>query len=139
MSFLINWAMLKDPYGGLQKLQTMFTDNSFINDFQYFNYKSVPQYLEALEKDNLPIWKGTKLSKEDLMRRLILFGLKTGLNKTLFKSKFGTNPKDVFKEIWKKIENLGLVEESDKIIQLSYKGKLFADEVSKEFYSNEVK
>ena len=112
---------------------------SFINDFQYFNYKSVPQYLEALEKDNLPIWKGTKLSKEDLMRRLILFGLKTGLNKTLFKSKFGTNPKDVFKEIWKKIENLGLVEESDKIIQLSYKGKLFADEVSKEFYSNEVK
>lgn len=112
---------------------------SFINDFQYFNYRSVPQYLEAVEKDNLPIWKGIRLSKEDLMRRLILFGLKTGLSKTLFKSKFGKNPKDVFRKIWEKLKNLWLTEEDDKIIQLSYKGKLFADEVAKEFFSDEAK
>lgn len=112
---------------------------SFINDFQYFNYRTVPQYLEALKNNNLPIWRGIKLSKDDLMRRMVLFGLKTGLSKNLFQSKFGKMPKDIFKEIWKKLENLGLIEEDKDIIQLTYKGKLFADEVSKEFYSEEVK
>jgi len=112
---------------------------SFINDFQYFNFRTVPQYLEAIEKNNLPIWKGIKLSKEDLMRRMILFGLKTGLSKKLFQSKFGKMPKDIFKDIWKKLENLGLIEEDKDRVQLTYKGKLFADEVSKEFYSEEIK
>ena len=98
----------------------------------------MPQYLETVEKGKLPIWKGTKLSKEDLMRRLILFGLKTGLSKKLFKSKFGKNPKDVFKDIWRKLEKLELVEENEETVKLSYKGTLFADEVSTEFYSNEV-
>lgn len=112
---------------------------SFINDFQYFNYRVVPQYLEAIKKGKLPIWKGLKLSKDDLMRRMILFGLKTGLSKKLFELKFSKNPKDIFKDIWRKLENLGLIEEDKEIIQLSYKGKLFADEVSKEFYSDKVK
>jgi len=112
---------------------------SFINNFQYFNYRTVPQYLEALKNSNLPIWKGIRLSEEDLMRRMILFGLKTGLSKKLFQSKFGKMPKDVFIDIWKKLENLGLVEEDKDTIQLTYKGKLFADEVSKEFYSEDVK
>ncbi len=40
----------------------------------------------------------------------------------LFKSKFKKNPKEVFKET----------------IKLSDKGKLFADEVSKEFYSDKT-
>ncbi len=112
---------------------------SFINDFQYFNFRTAPQYLEATRNGRLPIWKGVKLSEEDLMRRSILFGLKTGLSKKLFKSKFGKNPKDVFKDIWRKLGNLGLIEENEEIVQLSYKGKLFADEVSKEFYSDKVK
>jgi len=112
---------------------------SFINNFQYFNFRTVPQYLKALKNNNLPIWKGIKLSKEDLMRRMILFGLKTGLSKKLFQSKFGKMPKDIFVDIWKKLENLGLIEENKDTIQLTYKGKLFADEVSKEFYSKDVK
>lgn len=112
---------------------------SFINDFQYFNYRVVSQYLEVIKNGKLPIWKGLKLSKDDLMRKMILFGLKTGLSKKLFELKFGKNPEDVFKDIWKKLENLGLIEENKEIIQLSYKGKLFADEVSKEFYSDKVK
>ncbi|MEW6295927.1 MAG: coproporphyrinogen-III oxidase family protein [Candidatus Diapherotrites archaeon] len=111
---------------------------SFMNGFQYFNYRTVPQYLEAVENNKLPVWKGTKLSKEDLMRRLILFGLKTGLSKKLFKAKFDINPKEVFKESWKKLEDLKLTEEDKEIIELSYKGKLFADEISKKFYSDEV-
>jgi len=111
---------------------------SFINDFQYFNYRVVSQYLEVIKNGKLPIWKGSKLSKDGLMRRMILFGLKTGLSKKLFELKFDKNPKDVFKDIWKKLENLGLIEEDEEIIQLSYKGNLFADEVSKEFYSEIV-
>ena len=112
---------------------------SFINDFQYFNHRTVPQYIEALKNNNLPIWKGIKLSNENLMRRMILFGLKTGLSKHLFQSKFGKMPKDIFKEIWGKLENLGLIEEDKNTIQLTYKGKLFADEVSKEFYNEDIK
>jgi len=112
---------------------------SFINGFQYFNCNTIPRYLEAVENGNLPICRGVKLPEEDLMRRLVLFGLKTGLSKALFKSKFGKMPKDVFGTVWEKLENLGLVEEDGETVRLSYKGMLFADEVSREFYSESVK
>lgn len=108
---------------------------SFINSFQYFNYRTISQYMESLNKNILPIFKGEKLSKKELMRRMIIFGLKTGLNKYLFELKFNKKPKQIFNSIWKKLENLELIEENSELIQLSYKGKLFADEVSKEFYS----
>lgn len=107
---------------------------SFIDDFQYFNYRAVSQYLQAINENKLPIWKGIKLSENDLMRRLILLGLKTGLSKQFFRAKFNKEPKDVFKDVWKRIEDLGLIDENKDFIQLSYKGKLFADEVSREFY-----
>lgn len=144
------WWFLKSPeyvyklqihrFGQLgEQLALGASGFSFINNCQYFNYKTVPQYLNALENGNLPIWKGIKLSNQDLMRRMILLGLKTEFNKNLFREKFGENPKDVFQNIWKKLENLELIEEDDEMIQLSYRGKLFADEVIKEFYSDEVK
>lgn len=41
--------------------------------------------------------------------------------------------------LWKKLEKLGLIEEDDDTICMSYKGKLFADEVSKGFYSVKIK
>jgi oxygen-independent coproporphyrinogen-3 oxidase len=112
---------------------------SFINGFQYFNFPAVEQYIEAVGKGDLPIWKGIKLSKEESMRRSIIFDLKTGLNTELFETKFGEKPKAVFESTWKRLENLGLTEDDGKIIGLSYKGKLFADEVCKEFFSVKVK
>ena len=112
---------------------------SFVDDFQYSNYRITSQYLEAVERGDLPIYKGTKLSEEDLMRRLILFGLKVGLSKKLFQLKFNKNPKDVFKDVWEKLEKLGLIEEDDELIELSDKGSLFADEIAKEFFSKETK
>ncbi len=107
---------------------------SFINNFQYFNYCNLQQYLDSVEKGKLPIWKGTKLSKEELMKRMIIFGLKGGLSKTIFESKFGTGPKNVFKSVWKKLERFKLVEDYKDSIVLTDKGKLFADEISREFF-----
>lgn len=112
---------------------------SFISGFQYFHFRNVSQYLQALENNQLPIWKGAKLSQEDLARRLIIFGLKTGLSKKLFKAKFNKNPKEVFKEIWKKLDKLGLIKEDAEMIKLSLKGELFVDEVCQEFYSDKVR
>ena len=112
---------------------------SFINDFQYFNRKNISDYLDSVNKGDLPIERGVKLDNDDLMRRLIIFGLKSQLRKKIFKNKFNLEPKEVCKEIWNKLENLDLIEENNEIIQLSYKGKLFADEVAKEFFSDEIK
>lgn len=111
---------------------------SFVNGFQYFNYKDISKYFEAVEGNNLPIWRGTKLSEEDLMRREIIFGLKAGLSKKVFQVKFGMKPKDVFQDTWAKLEDLDLIEEDRGKINLSYTGKLLADEVCKEFYANEI-
>lgn len=112
---------------------------SFINDCQYFNYRTVPEYINSLKENKLPIGRGVKLTEDSLMRRFILFSLKTGLNKEIFKNKFNKNPRDVYKKIWDKLEKLNLIEENEKIIELSYAGKLFADEVCREFYSEKIK
>jgi oxygen-independent coproporphyrinogen-3 oxidase len=122
-----------------EQLAVGLSSYSFVNDYQYFNNCVLTDYLDKIKNGDLPIERGSKLTNEDLMRRLIIFGLKSRLDKKVFYSKFGKMPKDVFKETWKKLENLGLIEENKETIQLTYKGKLFADEVSKEFYSEKVK
>ncbi|MFA5051211.1 MAG: radical SAM family heme chaperone HemW [Patescibacteria group bacterium] len=112
---------------------------SFVNDYQYFNFRNMADYIKRIGENKLPILKGIKLDRQNLMRRLIMFGLKTGLDKELFKVKFGEYPDEAFKKTWSKLRKLNLIEESNGIIELSYKGKLFADEVAKEFYAEKIK
>jgi oxygen-independent coproporphyrinogen-3 oxidase len=112
---------------------------SFINNVQYFNVNNIQEYITRIQNNHLPIDKGIKLNKEDLMRRMIIFGLKSQLDKTIFNNKFGVFPKEAFREIWAKLERLNLIKDEGSIIILSDLGRIFADEVAKEFFNEKIK
>lgn len=112
---------------------------SFIDNYNYFNYRTINEYLNLIEKNIIPVWKGEKLLTDELIRRLIVLGLRTGINKEFFKSRFGKEPKEFYSKTWEKLKTLNLVEEDEKFIKLSFKGSLFADEITKQFFSIKVK
>lgn len=58
---------------------------------------------------------------------------------TVFTKTYGIDVVDAFSETWKKLAQLGLVEVEPKSVELTYTGRLFADEVGQQFYSDDMK
>jgi oxygen-independent coproporphyrinogen-3 oxidase len=107
---------------------------SYINNWQYYNSDSLNEYLEAIEKNNLPIWKGINLlTKEEQATRNMILGIRCTINKLEFKMRHGFKPEEKFGDKLKKLENLGLISNSEREIKLTYTGRLFAEEVARYF------
>ena len=62
-----------------------------------------------------------------------------GMDRPVFAQTYGIDVVDAFPEIWEKLTTLGLVEITPNTVDLTYTGKLFADEVGQQFYSDEMK
>lgn len=68
-----------------------------------------------------------------------MLGIKIGIDRVAFLKTYGIDAIAAFSNIWKKLATLGLVEIKPKQINLTYFGKLFADEVGQQFYSTDIK
>lgn len=114
---------------------------SYFNNTQWFNHYDFEQWSRAVDEGALPVWKGRRLDSEELMRRRIVFGLKVvqGVDKMKFTKDFGIAVKQAFGTTIRKLVDLGLVENTETALRLTEKGSLFVDEVSREFFSTEVK
>ncbi len=106
---------------------------SFVNNCQYINHDSMSLYARELNSMRLPIQKGKCLSREEAMRRSMIFGLRAGLNKKRFFERHGTSPEDVFGNELKDLEELGLIESDKREIRFTYKGALFGEEICGKF------
>ena len=54
---------------------------SFFNGFVYYNARSIKDYSKLVQEGKLPVWLGKEVSAKELMRRTLIFGLKTsGIN-----------------------------------------------------------
>lgn len=112
---------------------------SYVNGWQYYNINDVKIYQESIAKKTLPIWKGEFLNNEERMRRTVMLGLKMGIDRELFYTTYKTDILEIFSQTWEDLLSLELIEVNHKNINLTYLGKLFADEVGQKFYSDEMK
>ncbi len=113
---------------------------SYVNGYQYYNTVDINAYAAHLERGELPIWKGERLSSvEERMRRSILLGLKARIDRAAFRRTYGVDIVAAFPETVAHLEDLGVVEVEDQGVSLTYTGKLFADEVGRQFYSPEMR
>jgi oxygen-independent coproporphyrinogen-3 oxidase len=112
---------------------------SYVDGWQYYNINDVAMYKSALDQDRLPIWKGEYLTGDEPMRRTIMMGIKMGIDRQIFEETYGADPAMQFADTWQRLVELGLVEISESEITLTYLGKLHADEVGQQFYSDEMK
>ena len=107
---------------------------SYLNSWQYYNFRTMKEYFDSLNNNRLPIQKGIKLrTKKRQAIRNMVFGIKCKIDKCRFKGRYGFNPEEEFGKPISKLENLGLIKNTEKEIKLTYKGKLFAEEVSRYF------
>jgi len=108
---------------------------SFMNNYQYYNFDSLPDYYRAIDQGRLPITMGKKLSKEELIRRKVIFGLK------ILPDGVEINKEDygLLKEMIEELTKQGFVKFQNNHLSLTEKGILVADEVCAQFFSDEVK
>lgn len=62
-----------------------------------------------------------------------------GMDRSVFTNTYGIDVVDAFPETWERLANLGLVEVKPESVDLTYTGKLLADEVGQQFYSDTMK
>lgn len=112
---------------------------SVIGNFQYYNYCNLKKYLDIISKKQLPICFGLELSRTQRMEREIIKGLLNflhkGLDKKIFKLKFGVDVEDKFGDIFNNLKEMGFITNYKHFIRLTYEGKLFAYDVVSNFYS----
>lgn len=113
---------------------------SYLNGIQYYNINDIDIYNTQLHSGAWPIWKGEYLSsKDERMRRALMLGLKSRVSRAYFGDVFGVDVVDQFSETFEKLTRLGLVHIGPEFVDLTYRGKLFADEVGREFYSDAMR
>jgi coproporphyrinogen III oxidase-like Fe-S oxidoreductase len=91
-----------------------------IGNTQYYNTKKVSEYYEMLDKDILPVNQKQKLSKQDMVKRKLMFKVRGSIPTTF-----------VFPEP-EKIDyllNKKLLEQHDNEYKLSTSGQLFINEI----------
>jgi len=112
---------------------------SYVGGWQYYNKNDTDQWQQEVSAGNLPIWKGECLTGDEPMRRTVMLGMKMGMYRSSFAQTYRTDVIEAFPETWDRLHQLGLVDISSDAVDLTYTGKLFADEVGQQFYSDQMK
>ena len=105
----------------------------YANDTQYINFEGPKEYQLAIEKGELPVAKSRFLDRDEVIRRRVIFGLKTEINLADFEYRHGI---DVMKSPVGELESIGAIERDSTKIRLSRTGELFADWLQMAFYSD---
>lgn len=107
----------------------------FGDDYYFQNFYEQNLYREAINNNQLPIYRGMKLSLDDRIRRSVVRDVRTyfHINYDEFNKKFGVNFKDYFKkelEQLKVFENDGLVKRAKDYLQLTELGEHFSPQIA---------
>lgn len=108
---------------------------SYINGWQYYNVNHTDTYIDDINQGRLPVWRGEKLEGIERLRRTVMLGIKIGMDRPAFARTYGVDVVDAFPAEWQTLSDLGLVSVRPNSIELTYAGKLLADEVGQAFYS----
>jgi len=125
---LVYWTY--DEYLGLGSGAHSFLDNK-----RFYNYPSVLEYINALEKSSSAVAHIESISLEDQQAEYCFMGLRliNGLNKDAFRQRFNRSIEDVYGGTIDKLKKLGLLEENSESLRLTSLGLDFANDVFIEF------
>ena len=98
-------------------------------DYYVQNHKEMREYEAALDRGELPVYRGIKLNRDDLIRKAVIMELMANfkLNISKIEKDFSINFKDYFKDALKELEEFekeDLVSINDKEIRVSETGTM---------------
>lgn len=113
---------------------------NYQNFFQYYNTPYFNAYLNALQSNRLPVWKGIQLDQEQRLVRAVFLGIKSGsINLSKLNEHFHVNFEEKFESIILRLIRLNLVEKVDDVLRLTLAGYLYAEETGIEFIPDKMK
>lgn len=97
--------------------------------------ESLEKYYSYIKRGRLPIDRGKIRTADDTRRWALVLPLKHhGVSKIKYKNITGVGVNEAFGEKINKLKSFSLLEENDKVLMLTEKGRFFADEVCIQFY-----
>ncbi len=118
----------------LDEIGLGLTAFSSLRDRYILNTASFEEYYQKIESGQLPLNRGLVRSPEEQIRWAIILPLKNlDIWKPTFTERTGVSLNDVFRPKIEKLKEHGLVQESEKKLELTRLGCFFADEVVEAF------
>ena len=107
---------------------------STIGEYYFQNLYDIRKYQESLEQRSFPVFRGHKLTRDDLIRRDIIQSLRSFFSLDLgsIENKYGIDFEEYFKAELAALDNYikdGLVDVRDRAIVVTEKGHQFANTV----------
>jgi len=106
-----------------------------LSGLHYQNATHWDDYLSAVEQGRLPIHRGLRPTRRELLIRELVLGLKKGtLDTARLHRKFGIDPLAEWSETWRKLEAEGMLEGVAPRLVLSRRGLLMVDALLHRFF-----
>jgi oxygen-independent coproporphyrinogen-3 oxidase len=109
---------------------------SYFNGAVYNNLPDLERYTKETDAGRLPIQYGKKLSPREKMARYLVHGVYfVKVEKKSFAERFGVDMESVYGDVLERLEERRWIRRDDAEISLTPEGKLYVNNVSKEFYA----
>lgn len=109
---------------------------SSLRDRFGLNTMDMEEYYSMVKEGRLPVNRGLVRELDDQLRWHIILPIKNRkVYKAAYKSRTGVSPDSVFRKKMERLKDFGLVQDSEKTIELTPLGRFFADEVCIQFHN----
>jgi oxygen-independent coproporphyrinogen-3 oxidase len=134
----VNFSYRDNLWRGSDLLATGVASFGHVSGVHYQNLAEWSEYVGALERGDLPLWRGLRpTSHQSLVRELVL-QLKTGaIDAGYFRDKFGVEVLDDWREVWQEHIADGLVTIDGDQVRVTRQGLLRVDSLLPGFFEPE--
>jgi oxygen-independent coproporphyrinogen-3 oxidase len=134
----VNFSYRDNLWRGSDLLATGVASFGHISGVHYQNLAEWPEYISALERGELPLWRGMQPTPHQLLVREMILQLKTGcLDADYFRRKFGVEILDQWRDVWRQYAEDRLLSTGGDEIRLTRPGLLQVDALLPAFFEPE--
>lgn len=107
---------------------------TYLNGTRYLRPKTIEAYIQDVESRTFEHLEEEILSPHDSLKETLVFGLRTkdGVDLNRLQERYGFGPDSETEKSLQRLMDQGLIQQTDKTLQLTNKGVLFADTVAVE-------
>jgi oxygen-independent coproporphyrinogen-3 oxidase len=108
---------------------------SRMNSFLYQNESRVDDYIAKIQRGEMAVVRAHRISQREKMVQRAVLGLKNCLiDRRKFYKDFGVDVMELFPEQLAMLERQGFITIREDLIECTFEGALFADDIAREFY-----
>ena len=134
----VNFSYRDNLWRGSDLLATGVASFGHVSGVHYQNQPDWPSYLAPLERGELPLSRGMKPTRHQLLVRELILQLKTGrIDAGYFRAKFGVEILDDWSDAWRGYEEEGYLTIAGDSVSLTRAGLLRVDALLPAFFEPE--